>query len=183
MGSGSRRGVTRGGSGPGDAVGAMVVGQIARTSARETPRRARRDRDAPRPPAPIASFRHTRRSKGRNWEKNMRGGSGGSGRRAPRCVRGETRMDRARCSRGHIRARGDARDAIWMPTPPETSSLGARGGLGSRRLDRSQTQRVNREKKGWRERGVDPTRRKRRAWDIHGHRRGLDAPQRARTKS
>ena len=42
-------------------------------------------------------------------------------------------MDRARCSRGHIRARGDARDAIWMPTPPETSSLGARGGLGSRR--------------------------------------------------
>ena len=116
-------------------------------------------------------------------KKTCEGGPGGPGARAPRCVRGETRMDRARCSRGHIRARGDARDAIWMPTPPETSSLGARGGLGSRRLDRSQTQRVNREKKGWRERGVDPTRRKRRAWDIHGHRRGLDAPQRARTKS
>lgn len=56
-------------------------------------------------------------------------------------------MDRARCYRGHIRARGDARDAIWMPTPPETPSLKSRGGLGSRRLDRSQTQRVNREKK------------------------------------
>ena len=69
-------------------------------------------------------------------------GVGGPGDRAPRCVRGETRMDRAWCSRGHIRARGDARDAIWMPTPPETPSLGARGGLGSRRLDRSQTQRV-----------------------------------------
>jgi hypothetical protein len=48
-------------------------------------------------------------------------------------VRGETRMDRGWCSRGHIRARGDARDAIWMPTPPETPSLKSRGGLGSRR--------------------------------------------------
>ena len=62
-------------------------------------------------------------------KKTCEGGPGGPGARAPRCVRGETRMDRARCSRGHIRARGDARDAIWMPTPPETSSLGARGGL------------------------------------------------------
>ncbi len=144
-------------------------------------------RPALRPtPAPIASF-HTatapRPARARIGKKTCEGERAVRGARAAFEARRRSGGSPAGWDRMHSRPRrrprGDPARSITpnpAPTPP--------GGAGSplpHELTRK-PRKVNREKES-RVEAVDPTRRRRRAWLIHGHRCGLCAPQRARIRS
>ena len=145
-------------------------------------------RPARRPtPAPIASF-HTatapRPARARIGEKNMRRGARGPGR--ARGVRGAETLGGIARGVGSdafaAEATSTGRSRAFDHPKPRANSAG--GGLDhpSPHERTRKPRKVNREKES-RVEAVDPTRRRRRAWLIHGHRCGLCAPQRARIRS
>ena len=185
--SGAPRGVTRAGSARGEGSDASCGGQIARSRARGVSRRTppRAPRGA-QPPRQLPRFtlppHHARR--GPELGKKHAKGSARSGARARRSRRGTL---------GGI-ARGVGSDAFAAEATstgrsrafdhPKPRANSAGGGLDhpSPHERTRKPRKVNREKES-RVEAVDPTRRRRRAWLIHGHRCGLCAPQRARIRS
>ena len=186
--SGAPRGVTRAGSARGEGSDASCGGQIARSRARGVSRRTppRAPRGA-QPPRQLPRFtlppHHARRGpelgkKTCEGERAVRGARAAfeARRRSGGSPEGWDRMH----SRPRRRPRGDPARSI-TPNPAPTPPGGALDHPSPHERTRK-PRKVNREKES-RVEAVDPTRRRRRAWLIHGHRCGLCAPQRARIRS